>query len=152
MSPSKVSFLMPRKWRSNTRLVLVLTGHALHSLPFQFAIAMPLSYAIGSSIPVLCTLTCANDQALDLLSQPSAIGLHLSRTLAIGSTAADRIAHQGRSVFKQNSAKGYWWPSAAEKPVPGKRFIVGEVQVRKGLKPSSTFPRLSVYVGLLMSS
>jgi hypothetical protein len=87
-----------------------------------------------------------------MLSQSPAIGLHLSRTVAIGSTAAIRDAHQRHTIFRENSAKGHWWPAMDQKPKPGVRYLAGEVLVRKGLKPSSLFPRLSIYVCLALNT
>jgi hypothetical protein len=103
-------------------------------------------------MPVLCSISCADEQALDLLAQSSALGLLVSRTLAIGTTAMDVSAQQKHTTFKEVFAKGHWWPSpygvldVKATPGAGVRHMQGELQLRKQMKPSFVFPRLSVYV------
>jgi hypothetical protein len=121
-------------------------AHAAPCTPARSSSAQ-LSYAAGSPIPVLCTLSCADAHALDVLAPSPALGLHLARTLAFGSTAAIPAAHQRHTIFTENTAKARWWPAPDRKPQPGVRHLAGEIQVRKGVKPSFVFPRLSVYVG-----
>jgi hypothetical protein len=101
---------------------------------------------MSSPIPLLCSIACADAHALDQLAQSPAVGLHLMRTLAVGTTATTPAAHQAHTAFRMHAAKARWWPDAAHKPGPGVRRLAGEIHVRKGSKPSSVFPRLSVYV------
>jgi hypothetical protein len=105
-----------------------------------------LSFAMSSPIPLLCSIACADAHALDQLAQSPAVGLHLMRTLAVGTTATTPAAHQSHTAFRMHAAKARWWPDGAHKPGPGVRRLAGEIHVRKGSKPSSLFPRLSVYV------
>jgi ethanolamine utilization microcompartment shell protein EutL len=115
---------------------------------------LQLSYAAGMPIPVLCSLRCEDEQALDLLAQSTSVGLLVARTLAVGTTAMDVAAQQTHTTFKEVMAKAHWWPSdhgvLDVKPGSGVRHVQGEVQLRKIMKPSSVFPRLSVYVRALL--
>lgn len=107
-----------------------------------------LEYAAGTPLPLFCTLSSANAAALDLLSAPRALTAQLTRTLAIGSAAMDTA---GASVRRSNNTfvvpfgRAVWW-SAPGSPEDGVRRLRGEIQVRRGLKPTSVFPRHSVWV------
>ncbi|KAI5122909.1 hypothetical protein M0805_007587 [Coniferiporia weirii] len=109
------------------------------------ALATPLSYAAGSHIPLLLTLTSADAQALDLLSQPSAAAIFLTRTVSIGSTATDEAApRRSNNTFPEHIGRAFWWPSEEGAPQEDTRVLHGEIDVRKDLRPGFVFPRLSI--------
>ncbi|KAJ7761956.1 hypothetical protein DFH07DRAFT_956974 [Mycena maculata] len=109
------------------------------------AIATPLAYSIGSPIPLILTLKSEDTQALDTLSNPTAIKLHLVRSMALGADAMeDRAERKSNTFFVTGVAQAYFWPSNEGAPEPGIRIMRGELEVKKALKPSFLFPRFSV--------
>jgi hypothetical protein len=96
------------------------------------------------------TITSGDDQALDLLSTPSSIRVHLVRSLANGSDAMDDDApRRSNNFFRETVARAFFWPRQDGAPEPGKRILEGEVDVKKNLKPSFIFPRFAVRVSII---
>ena len=89
------------------------------------------------------TIYCNDTAGLDILSKPSAIRLHLVRSLAIGSKAT---AEDGRCI-KESAGQATFWPSS-EARRRGKQVLRGELLIGKTLKPSFIFPRFSLRVSL----
>ncbi|KAJ7476230.1 hypothetical protein FB451DRAFT_1397558 [Mycena latifolia] len=109
------------------------------------AIATPLSYTIGSPIPLILTLKSEDVHALDTLSNPKAIGVHLVRSVALGSDAMEeRTERRSNTFFISGVGQAFFWPSSEGGPEPGKRTLRGELDVKKHVKPSFLFPRFSV--------
>jgi hypothetical protein len=115
-------------------------------LECSLAIAKPLTYSIGSPIPLQLTISGADSEALDLLSKPLTIRIHLVRSLAIGSDAVkDDAPRRSNNFFKESSARASFWPAPGGSP-DGSRVLLGEIEVRKNLKPSFIFPRMACRV------
>jgi hypothetical protein len=132
-----------------------------------------LTYATSSPIPLYLTFASTDAQALDLLASPRAPNLVIVRTLAIGSNATNVSApRRSNNTFLEECGKAYWWP-AEESPAEvaargekglgwedegndgeesiagrktGKRILMGELEVRKGLRPTFSFPKYCVWV------
>ncbi|KAF8905073.1 hypothetical protein CPB84DRAFT_1845155 [Gymnopilus junonius] len=113
------------------------------------AIAAPLSYAVGSAIPLIITLTGDNTQGLDVLASPSAIQLRLRRGMATGSEATDdNGARRTDNYFVEECGTAYFWPSDESETAPNKRILQGELEVAKTLKSSFKFPKLTIRYAL----
>ncbi|KAJ6576650.1 hypothetical protein DFH09DRAFT_1149931 [Mycena vulgaris] len=109
------------------------------------AIATPLSYTIGSPIPLTLTLKSGDEHALDTLANTKAIKLHLVRSVALGSDAMEeRTDRRSNTVFISGVGQAFFWPSAEGAPEAGIRTMRGELDVKKLVKPSFLFPRFSV--------
>ncbi|KAJ6507966.1 hypothetical protein C8R47DRAFT_1100150 [Mycena vitilis] len=111
------------------------------------AIATPLSFTIGSPIPLIMTLKSTDDHALDTLANSKAIKLHLVRSIALGSDAMEERASSDRrstNFFLSGAGQAYFWPSAEGAKEPGTRTMSGELEVKKGIKPTFRFPRFTV--------
>ncbi|KAJ7094264.1 hypothetical protein C8R44DRAFT_814125 [Mycena epipterygia] len=109
------------------------------------AIATPLSFTIGSSIPLTLTLKSDDVHALDTLANTKATRLHLVRSIALGSDAMeDRAERRSNTFFVTGVGQAFFWPSTEGAPEPGTRTMRGELDVKKHLKPSFLFPRFSV--------
>ncbi|KAJ7707531.1 hypothetical protein B0H17DRAFT_1032986 [Mycena rosella] len=109
------------------------------------AIAIPLSYTIGSPIPLILTLKSEDDHALDTLANPKAIKLHLVRSVALGSDAMEeRTDRRSNTFFIAGAGQAYFWASTEGAHEPGIRTMRGELDVKKTVKPSFLFPRFSV--------
>ncbi|KAI0636046.1 hypothetical protein C8Q77DRAFT_1101044 [Trametes polyzona] len=111
------------------------------------AISTPLTYALGSPIPLILTLAGSDEQALDLLATPTAVRMHLVRVRLVGSHAVhDDPEAGGRSnnVFRESVGSASFWPSSEGAPRPGTRVLSGELEVKKGLKLGFVFPRFSL--------
>lgn len=95
----------------------------------------------------MLTLTSDDPQALDLLSSPSEIRIFLMRSMALGSEAdVDDGVRRSNNYFREVSSRAYFWPLTEGADEKGTRTLQGEVDVSKLLKPSFSFPRLSVRV------
>ena len=94
------------------------------------------------------TLQGSDEQALDLLSTPSAVRLSLLRMRLVGSHAISDDLESGRSnnSFTDSAGTAFFWPSSEGAPEPGTRVLQGELEVKKSLKPGFVFPRFSVRV------
>ncbi|TFK74264.1 hypothetical protein BDN72DRAFT_893247 [Pluteus cervinus] len=114
------------------------------------AIAKPLTYSRNTPIPLVLTLESDDTQALDVVSQPSMIHLHLARTVCYTHKPIDTAHHTNGPV-----TAAYFWPETppgldgvpsygASGDSPTKRILRGEVLVHPILKPSFTFHRLIV--------
>ncbi|KAI0696320.1 hypothetical protein C8T65DRAFT_664032 [Cerioporus squamosus] len=110
------------------------------------AVATPLTFSLGSPIPLTLTLTGSDEQALDLLATPSATRVILSRFRLVGSHATSDDIDGGRSnnSFTDICGSAYFWPSAEGAPEPGTRVLQGELEVKKSLKVGFVFSRFSV--------
>jgi len=115
------------------------------------AIAKPLSYAAGSPLPVFLTLTGNDEQALDVLANPSSPRLHLTRTRAIGAGATGS-AEPGRTdnVFVQSVGSAVFWQSSEGAVEEGTRRLQGELDVRRGLNQSFAFPGFALRYALAL--
>ncbi|KAF8206139.1 hypothetical protein K438DRAFT_1668921 [Mycena galopus ATCC 62051] len=124
----------------------------------HFALAKPLCYTRGSPIPCAITLSSRDTQALDLLSAPRAISVHLRRRLKPLLSASQR-----NGIFDANAdlsadpsesmAAATWWPSlsgASEEIALGpsrrmsRRRLDGEIQIPASLKPSCKIAHFAV--------
>ncbi|KAI0671856.1 hypothetical protein C8Q78DRAFT_972602 [Trametes maxima] len=115
------------------------------------AVATPLTYALGSPIPVVLTLTGSDEQALDLLSTPSAVRLHLVRVRLVGSHAVqEETGGRSNNVFRESVGSAFFWPSDEGAPRAGTRVLQGELEVKKGLKLGFVFPRFSLRYMLVL--
>ncbi|KAI1796920.1 hypothetical protein LXA43DRAFT_985107 [Ganoderma leucocontextum] len=123
-------------------------------LECTLAVATPLSYALGSPIPVTLTLKASDEQALDLLGTPSSVRLHLVRVRLVGSHAtldnADKIG-RSNNMFRETVGSAFFWPSDEGAPEPGTRVLQGELEAKKSLKLGFLFPRFSVRYALVLS-
>ncbi|KAF8968053.1 hypothetical protein BDZ97DRAFT_1655513 [Flammula alnicola] len=113
------------------------------------AIAKPLSYAIGSPIPLMITFTGEDAQALDVLANPTAIQLLLRRSMATGSDGTDDNAvRRTDNFFFENAGVAYFWPSREGAEESNRRVLQGELEVVKTLKPSFKFPKFTIRYSL----
>jgi hypothetical protein len=91
------------------------------------------------------TLKSGDELALDTLANSKAIKLHLVRSIALGSDAMEEKAERRSNTFFPSSAgQGYFWPSMEGAKETGTRIMRGELEVKKGIKPSFHFPRFTV--------
>ncbi|THH08878.1 hypothetical protein EW145_g2410 [Phellinidium pouzarii] len=143
----------PEGWKNLPPVKVAGTLFDAKTVQFEATLVLgsPLSYATGSPIPLLLTLTSADAQVLDLLSQPSAISVFLTRTIAIGSTATDETApRRSNNTFLEHINRAFWWPSEEGAPQEDTRVLHGEIDVKKGMRPGFVFPRLSIRYYLSM--
>ena len=114
---------------------------------------MQLTYALGSPVPLIVTLTGSDDQALDLLATPSAVRMHLMRIRSIGSHATqDEATGRSNNVFRDILGSAFFWPSDEGAPQAGMRVLNGELEIKKGLKLGFVLPRFSLRVSTPLSS
>ncbi|KAJ7707458.1 hypothetical protein B0H17DRAFT_1032749 [Mycena rosella] len=115
-------------------------------------LAKPLCYTRGAPIPLVITLSSTDTQALDLLSAPRAISVHLRRRLKPLTPASERSgmfdANADLSADPaENMAAAAWWPSLegpdASQRV-GRRRLEGEIQLPATLKPSAQMAHFAV--------
>jgi len=123
-----------------------ITGTLFNTLPVDiecsFAIAQPLSFALGSPVPLYLTFRSDDETALDVLAKPSSVNVFLQRERKIGYAALSEGAEGTTNTFREPLGKAYFWPDGASEH--GKRTLQGEVLIKKGSKPSFAFPRFSL--------
>ncbi|TBU40330.1 hypothetical protein BD309DRAFT_967722 [Dichomitus squalens] len=121
-------------------------------LECTLAFATPLSYALGSPIPITLTLKGSDEQGLDLLSTPSAVRLRLIRVRLVGSHAILDDDSTGRSnnMFRDSVGSAFFWLSDEGAPEAGVRVLQGELEVKNSLKLPFVFPRFSVRYALVL--
>ncbi|KAH8101008.1 hypothetical protein BXZ70DRAFT_937072 [Cristinia sonorae] len=113
----------------------------------------PLSFAVGSPVPLHMTLTSVDQHAIDLFSQPSSIVIQLIRERFLGAGALREDEKSKRSdlrfqeLFGSNVA---WKPSEEGEPVSGKKILIGELLLGKSLKPTFTFPRFAIKYSIVL--
>jgi hypothetical protein len=118
-----------------------------------------LSYTRGTTIPCTLTIECADTQALDLLSLPTAPSIWLQRrvkdhaavTLSqLGSVGGKSLSTTGWSDHVVFVESAVWWvpPAAVDDRVPSdtRRTIEGEFHLAKNLIPSSAMAHFAVQV------
>jgi hypothetical protein len=111
-----------------------------------------LSYAVGSTIPLIITLKGDDAQMLDVLRKPSAIRLRLVRSMATGSEATDDMGpRRTDNHFLEHVGQGYFWDSKEGAVEANKLVFQGEIELVKTLKPSFTFPNFAIRVSTFMS-
>ncbi|KAJ3554715.1 hypothetical protein NM688_g2961 [Phlebia brevispora] len=121
------------------------------SVECTVAIATPLSYATGSPIPLEVTFSSEDEQALDILCAANAVRVHLYRERLIGSHAIkEGAAGQSNNTFRETMGTAAFWPSQDGVAGQGKRRLQGEIDVRKGLRPTFVFPRFTLRYALCM--
>ncbi|KAH9928377.1 uncharacterized protein B0H18DRAFT_1157817 [Fomitopsis serialis] len=101
----------------------------------QVDVEYKLTCARGSPIPLSVTVTSDDEQALDLLSAPTSIRLHLIRTRVLGPHAMSEDERVGTA---------YFWPSDAGAQDRGKRALWGEILAKSDSKPSFACPGFSL--------
>ncbi|KAL1660907.1 hypothetical protein GGF50DRAFT_118498 [Schizophyllum commune] len=116
---------------------------------FILSLANPLSYARGTVIPCHMTVQCFDQQALELLSNPKDITVHLRRHVryAFGDVKRESAV---RPVIVYDVGKAIWWPSADQHAHAYERRLDGEIHLPSDLQPSSDFPYFGVQYGVVV--
>lgn len=94
-------------------------------------------------------LESEDSQALDVLSTPSSVHLHLVRCVTKGLGAnVDSVVVPFKYVAEKNVAQAYFWAPQPDEGFPpgGRRELHGEIEVGRGLKPSFEFPKVALKV------
>ncbi|KAJ3903972.1 hypothetical protein F5879DRAFT_1010172 [Lentinula edodes] len=105
-----------------------------------------LAFPVRSPIPLFLTLRSNDEQALDILSSPSAIRVFLVRSLANGSDAVDDdVVRRSNNFFVESAGQAVFWSASRDK---NSRTLQGELEVRHGVKPSFVFPRFAIRYSL----
>jgi len=136
----------PDGWKvlQPVKLSGTIPGPKTVELEYTLAIATPLIFATGSPIPLHLTVTSSDPQALELFSEQTSPQVVLTRVIAIGSEATDDDApRRSNNTFSEQQMRAYWW-SSEEESAEGKKFLKGEIDIRKATKPSFKFPRFTV--------
>lgn len=111
-----------------------------------------MSYAPGTPIPLLLTFTGQDAQVLDLLSVPSAIRLHLVRSIATGSDATynDVMGRRSDNFSQATISQAYFWPGFQSVAQEKERVLQGELELPDPVTPSFRFPGFTLEVSVLI--
>ena len=105
------------------------------------SLSLKVVYAVGSPLPLILTMSSADSEALELLSDPSSIRIDLIRHIA---HSAEPTESRGSKLWRREFAgRAVLWP-CCKRTAPG--VFHGEVGLDKHLKPSFVFPRFAVRV------
>jgi hypothetical protein len=90
-----------------------------------------------------------DDQALDVLSSPTAIRVELVRAMTTGSeAAAEKPERRSDNFFTVALGRAYFWEAnSGTESRSNRRVLQGEIDLEIKLKPTFVFPRLSIEVG-----
>ncbi|KAF8523602.1 hypothetical protein JB92DRAFT_2884404 [Gautieria morchelliformis] len=121
-----------------------VTGVGQVKVTGLFALAKPLCYTRGTSIPFWVTLSCSDIHALDLSGGRVPVSIHLVRVLSMGPDATDEQILPGKDVFEEQVGKGICWPSEDDNDRSETRELVGEIPLADSLMPSFVFPRVTI--------
>jgi len=114
----------------------------------MFFLAKPLSAARGTSIPFTITLSCPDQQALDLFSGRGSLTVKLIRTLVISTKvpgrSKDGTNRRLDTVLTADVGEGVYWPAEDNVPTSDSRRLDGEIYVQSDLKPSFVFPTMTL--------
>ncbi|KAI0783856.1 hypothetical protein BC629DRAFT_1593993 [Irpex lacteus] len=143
----------PNGWKSlpQVRISGTLFKSRTVNVDCTISLAKPLSYAAGSPIPIVVTFSSDDQQALDVISSPTAVKVALVRERLIGLVATRPGAGNSANVVREVMGTANFWPSeggAAEEP--NKRTLQGELDVRKALRPTFTFPTFTLRYDVCM--
>ncbi|TRM65083.1 hypothetical protein BD626DRAFT_399770 [Schizophyllum amplum] len=119
---------------------------------FILSLASPLSYARGTVIPCHMTVQCFDEQALELLSKPKDLVVHLRRqiTYVLSELSGSPTRPPPRPLI-HDIAKAIWWPSSSGKHRHEyERRLDGEIHLGHELQPSSDFPHFRVKYGVVV--
>ncbi|KAF9450553.1 hypothetical protein P691DRAFT_788998 [Macrolepiota fuliginosa MF-IS2] len=123
----------------------VLFGGKNVEIFYQLSIVRPLQYALGDPIPLHLVLESEDVQALDILSSPAAIRVELVRAMTTGFEAtADHPDRRSDNFFRITLSRAYFWNADEPGLGPNRRSLQGEIDLEEKLKPTFTFPRLSI--------
>ena len=98
------------------------------------------------------TIVSSDTQALDILSSPTSVQLHLVRSMATGSDATGdaNLPRRSTNFFKESAGQASFWPCNEGAEMENERTLEGELQIGKTLKPSFVFPRFAIRVCYLL--
>ncbi|KAF9041999.1 hypothetical protein BDZ89DRAFT_1128688 [Hymenopellis radicata] len=125
----------------------------------QLYLAKPLCYTRGTSVPCFMSVTCMDEQALDLVATSSAIHVRLRRYVTAFNKDAALYNHSNLTGMKaaaplgnrryseaatakwtdavEDLANGVWWPSReGGEVIEGTRRLNGEIKLDQSLKPT----------------
>ncbi|KAL1690655.1 hypothetical protein GGG16DRAFT_113824 [Schizophyllum commune] len=116
---------------------------------YILSLASPLSYARGTVIPCHMTVQCFDQQALELLSSPKDLVVHLRRHVryAFGDVKRESAV---RPVIVCDVGKAIWWHSTHQHAHAYERRLDGEVHLPLDLQPSSDFPYFGVQYSVVV--
>jgi hypothetical protein len=107
---------------------------------------LQLCYTRGSVIPLCLTITCADEQVLDLLSAPNAPAVKLLRNMHYNSRfkGKQRVDASYKPEFRIVQGAVWWIPR--NQPASGVRHLMGEIHIAPGLTPALQTPEFRLLV------
>ncbi|KAF4571281.1 hypothetical protein EYR36_008610 [Pleurotus pulmonarius] len=137
----------PEGWR--TLPTVPVAGTLFNSRQLEarcnIAIAKPLCYTRGSVIPCTLSMDSLDVQALDLLATSKAIVVNLRRTVRYYNSPSP--LNKSDVLWRELSedvGRAVWWPSVRGRGDDYIRYLEGEIQLAKDLKPSASIAHFSV--------
>ncbi|KAF5360495.1 hypothetical protein D9756_004927 [Leucocoprinus leucothites] len=134
-------------WQVLPKLKLegVLFGVRRVEVQCQLAIANPLEYALGSPLLLYLVIESEDEQALNVLTSPTAVRVDLVRAMSTGSDAtAEKPERRSNNFFTSALSRGYFWGVDEAGCGPNRKVLHGEIDLEAKLKPTFVFPRLSI--------
>ncbi|KAJ3572953.1 hypothetical protein NP233_g2737 [Leucocoprinus birnbaumii] len=131
----------PEGWKSQQKLKIEGTLFGAKKL----SVARPLEYAIGSPLPLYLVIESEDEQAMEVLSSPTAIRVELTRAMTTGSEAtAEKAERRSNNFFVVALSRAFFWVVDEPGCGPNRRVLHGEIDLEAKLKPTFVFPRLSI--------
>ncbi|KZV81444.1 hypothetical protein EXIGLDRAFT_731311 [Exidia glandulosa HHB12029] len=119
-------------------------------IALRFSLALPLEYARGTYVPFHLTVTCDDEQTIDLLCTPGAFAVLLDRRLHI-SEPSGRRADDDRGNGPDTVGMGRYWRPESDGEGPNTRVFEGEIVVGSQLLQSFTYPKLHLQYAVIVT-
>lgn len=115
------------------------------------ALANPLSYTRGTALPCRMVLQSEDAQALDLISAPSSVMLSLRRRVRFYNKASVGKTDVAWNESFETAGTAIWWPSTTESSDSFTRYLEGEIQIPKDMKPTASISHFSIVYDVVLS-
>ncbi|KAJ7592897.1 hypothetical protein C8J56DRAFT_1045349 [Mycena floridula] len=153
----------PEGWTSPQHIIVRGTIFSSRNIQLscKLCLATPLAYTRGTAIPLSLSIRSTDRQGLDLLSNPKAIKVKLSRALDLHDQRSHHLNSTARGDVKALNSWTHtlpkhditdiglanWWPSeeGAQANDDDERIFSGEILLPKALKPSCAISHLKLY-------
>ncbi|KZT29728.1 hypothetical protein NEOLEDRAFT_1055763 [Neolentinus lepideus HHB14362 ss-1] len=135
----------PEGWTELRHVIVkgIPSGSRAPQVTCTLAIAKPLTYALGSPIPLILTLASPDAEALESLADSACVKVVLERFLSAGTKGQlDASSTKDGNTLKDFSSTAVFWP--IDEPEEGVRRLQGEIDVPHNLRPSCAFATILI--------
>jgi hypothetical protein len=142
----------PEGWK--TLRTVVVRGVAFKSRQVDarctLSLSKPLCYTRGTVIPCYIVLEGEESQVLDLLSAPKSVVLSLRRRVRFYNQTSISREDVAWNETVEDMASAVWWPSSDSRSTSTTRYLEGEINLAKDLRPTSEMGHFSISYAVVL--